>query len=146
MPASTKSVQEPGTKFVQSVLEDLIGHRIDFGTAVGRLLAEMGRGQRILIIDENLLSLDPELAAMGYTTKKIDLGADDAEVKRQLSSRILITRNGKHFSDPGEMKRYYYGLIWVTSKTKDERTLAEKISDVLMTSDFAKNLVQVAKV
>jgi hypothetical protein len=146
MPASLKSVHEPETRFVQAVLEDLLGHRIDFGTAVGRLLAEMGRGQRILVIDENLLSLDPELAAMGYTTEVVDLGAADAEVKRQMKSRVLITRNGRHFSDPEDMKRFYYGLIWVTSRTKDEKTLAGKVRDALMTSNFAKTLVQVVKV
>jgi hypothetical protein len=44
------------------------------------------------------------------------------------------------------MKRFYYGLIWVTSKTKDEKAMAGRIRDALMTSNFAKNLVQVVKV
>ena len=146
MPASSKSVYEPETRLVQSVLEDLIGHRIDFGTAVGRLLAEMGRGQRILVVDENLLSLEPELAALGYTTEVVDLGEADAEIKKQLRSRVLVTRNGEDFSDPEEMKKYYYGLVWITSKTKDEKTLAEKVKETLMASNFAQNLTQVVKV
>ena len=140
-----KSVHEPETKFVQSILEDLIQHRIDFGLAVDKLLAEMGRGQRILVIDENLLSLEPELAAMGYTTEVVDLGAQDSEVKKQLRSRVLVTRNGEDFSNPEEMKKYYYGLVWITSRTEDEKTLAEKVKEKLMTSNFAKNLVQVVK-
>jgi len=144
--AAAKTVYEPETRFVQSVLEDLVRHRIDFATAMDKLLAEMGRGQRILVIDENLRSLERELAAMGYTTKAVEAKTSDAAVKRTLRSRVLVTRNGSDFCDPRDMERFDYGLVWITSKAKDEKTLAVKVKEALMTSNFAKDLNQVIKV
>jgi Icc-related predicted phosphoesterase len=58
---------------------------------------------------------------------------------------VLITRNGKHFSDPKDREHYDYGLVWVTS-TGDDRAVAKKIKEVLMRVNFARNPHRVVKV
>ena len=131
--------------FVQKVLEDLIGHRVSLPEAVDKISAEMGRGGRILVIDENLLDLEAELAAKNYTVEAVEISSTDTQIMKQLRSRILITRNGRDFAEPKLMKEYYYGLVWVRSRLSAP-DLANTIEEKLMASGFARNLVQVVRV
>jgi hypothetical protein len=131
-----------GTKIV-SLLENVAAGTTSVKQAVYILLNEIGRGDRILVIDENLLDLEKELAALRYTVRMVPRGMDDEDIKRTLRSRILITCNGVDFADDTE--KYYYGLIWVRKPT-DAKILAKKVEAVLMRANFAHNLTQVVSI
>jgi len=114
--------------------------------AVDLLLNEMSRGGRTLVVDEDLRGLERELAGLRYTTELLPAGLLDPQIKPLLRSRVFITGNGIDFIVPEHMDRYYYGVIWIDTKSRDYPTLAGKVQDVLKTHNFGKNLVQVVKV
>ena len=132
-------------RFIRQVLRDVMSGRLTEDQAAERLLQEMGRGGVILKVDENCLALAPLLMARNYTTETVEPGLDDQGIKRQIRSRVFITRNGQHFNDPKDLERFDYGLVWVRSRA-DDRTLARSIERTLMRSRFNSNQHQVVEV
>lgn len=130
---------------MEYLLGDFVEGRRTHDSVVGILLNEMGRGSRILVVDENLLDLDAELSDMNYTTDVIRAGTEDQQIKMQLHNRVFITQNGRDFCDPKEMLRYRYGLIWVTSNP-DTKVLAQRVEQALKQTNFKRHLVQVVKI
>jgi hypothetical protein len=131
--------------FVETVITDVINGKKSITEAANTLLQEMGRGGRILSIDENLLGVEPFLAEMGYTTEVFRKKMPDDQIKPQLEGRVFITQNGKDFCNPEDMAQHYYGLIWVLSNP-DDKTLATRIKNILMQANFHRNLAQIQKV
>ena len=131
---------------IEQIIDALLAGVIDRAQASDKLLYEMGRGSRILVADENLFGLDQELSAMNYTLSGFAPGMDDGDIKNTLRSRVFITRNGKDFCNPKDLQKYRYGLIWITSRIKDNKLLAKMIKDIMMTSNFSGNLMQVVKI
>jgi hypothetical protein len=115
--------------------------------AVSRLLYEMGRGGRTLVVDENVSDLYVALDKLNYTVKDVPLHLTDEAIKKSgiLKGRVFITENGQHFNDPKEMKKYYYGLVWVKARGT-ARDRAKKIGAALKENNFSDNLLQVVKV
>jgi len=130
---------------IEKLLEQVADKSLPVHEAVDILLQEMGRGGRNLMVDENLYGLEPFLSEMGYTVYRVQSGFPDDQIKKLLESRVFITKNGQHFSDPEDMQKFYYGLIWVKSNL-DEMRLAEAVKGMLMTKNFGKNLTQIATV
>lgn len=129
--------------FLKSLLEQVNRGQKSVDALVDFLLQEMGRGGRILVVDENILDLEPELLELGYTVDTVDLGGPDEAIKKQLKNRVLVTRNGRHFVD--DVADFRYGVIWVVSKG-DAKTLARKVERAMMTSNFHRKPAQVVKV
>src|SRR5882762_6213967 len=103
---------------VKKLLQRVSEGKISVSKAADLLLTEMGRGQRILIVDENLLGLVGLLSARNYTVYPIQTrGESDNNIKNQLFGRIFITKNGADFIR--DTKKYHYGLVWVISKGPD---------------------------
>jgi hypothetical protein len=132
-------------RFIKKTLRQVLNEKITIQEATDRLLTEMGRGGRVLVVDENCLGLDPELASMNYTVKTLEPGLKDAEIKKRLRSRVFITRNGEHFNSPADMEKHYYGLVWLVSKGDDKR-MGKKVEAALTASNFNRHLLQVVKV
>ena len=133
-------------KDIEKIIDDLIQRHLDRHTAV-KMITGLARGGRILVIDENLFGLEAELSEMNYTVELVDTKAADDSIKKELKGRVLITNNGKHFNNPDDLEKYYYGLIWVMDKDKYVyEDMAEKVKEKLMESGFEKNLRQIVKV
>ena len=128
--------------FVMELLSAVRDGKETVESATERLLYEMGRGGRILVVDENLRGLEQELSHLNYTTHSVDRREDDEEIKKRLRSRIFITNNGQDFAD--DVERYYYGLIWVQHQ-RDYAVMAREVEAVLMRHNFGRNLTQVVK-
>ena len=112
--------------------------------AADKLLIEMGRGGRILVVDENLLGLEKELSKLRYTTYPISTRSElDESIMSQLKGRVFITRNGKDFVNG--IVKHRFGLIWIVSRSSN-RDLAKKVKCALMKSNFYGKPVQVVKV
>ena len=120
-----------------------MANKITLLEAVDLILNEAGRGDRILVVDENLLDLEKELSALRYTVYPVPFNTSDEEIKRELRGRIFITRNGKDFAK--DVEKFYYGLIWVHGNT-DAKILAKEIEQVLMAANFARNPTQVVRI
>lgn len=82
---------------------------------------------------------------MDYTIYGVEYGADDKAIKKQLDGRVLVTRNGRHFSSRKDLERYNYGLVWITS-TGNDAAVAKKVDRAIMRANFARTLHQVVKV
>ena len=130
---------------ITALIQDVLSGEKSVTQVVEALFEDMGRGARILVLDENLSDLDGELAELNYTTKTVEPGLSDLEIKRALRSRVFITRNGRHFSDPQDMQKFRYGLLWLVSEG-DARFLAGKISQAIMKNSFKRDLIKVVKV
>jgi hypothetical protein len=129
---------------IRHVLQQLLEGEITEDIAVASLLYEMGRGGRILVVDEHLLGLEQELSAMNYTTLTVARNVHDDVIKQSLNSKIVITKNGQDFED--DLVKYRYGLIWIVSKIDDHKLLANMVKDALMKANFSKNLTQIVKI
>ena len=128
---------------LRQLLGQVASGRLSVHKATDRLLYEMVRLGRLVVVDDRLLKLEAELCQLNYTTCLIDTKAASAAVKAEIRSKILVTRNGARFARgvvPG-----YYGLIWVRSRLKPIK-LAEKIEAILEQNDFRRNLPQAIKV
>jgi hypothetical protein len=136
-------VQEDIETRVNDIVLNVLAEYITPEMAVRLLLNEIGRGGRILVIDENIVGLEHELAFMNYTVYTVVLGESDEEIKKRLRGRVLITQNGKDFAD--DIFKHRYGLIWVR-QVPDFKILAERVRDVLMKRNFCLNLTQVARI
>ena len=129
---------------VEDVLKKVSTGQLSVVKAADLLLTEMGRGGRILVVDENLLGLEMELSALGYVTYTVATrGQVDEMIRPQLRSRVFITRNGKDFVEG--LTKHHFGLVWIVSRMSN-RDLAKKIAKVLMKSNFHRKPVQVVKV
>lgn len=129
---------------VKELLQEVVEGRRSLNAAAEYLLQEMGRGGRILVVDENLLGLEAELADLNYTAYPIRRRqADDESIKHEIYGKVLVTRNGKDFADG--VSSGYYGLVWVQSDA-DFAVLAKRIEAELMQRNFKRNLAQVIKV
>lgn len=127
------------------IIRRVLAGKMTVERAVDRLLYEVGHGGITLLVDETSYGLVAEFKSMNYTVYPVDPGIDDLAIKRQIRGRVLITRNGKHFSVLKDREHYDYGLVWVTS-TGNDAAVAKKIEKVLMRSNFARNPHQVFKV
>jgi uncharacterized protein with PIN domain len=128
---------------INGIVEGVFRGQITVAKAVDKLLQEIGRGGRILMVDENLYGLARELRALNYTVDLVLAGTPDEEIKKLLPGRVLITINGKDFVD--DTKNYRYGLIWVRKST-DAKVLAKKVEAVLMSSNFRRSVAQTVPV
>jgi uncharacterized protein with PIN domain len=124
---------------INKIVEGAVSRRITAAKAVEKLLQEIGRGGRILAVDENLYDLARELWELGYTTHLVLSSNSDEDTKVTLPGKVLITINGKDFVDDTE--KYRYGLIWVRKST-DAKILAKKVETVLMSANFRRNVTQ----
>ncbi len=130
---------------VRQLVEEIAAGRITVEGAVDRLLDEMGRGGRILVVDETSYGLDEPLSDMNYTVVRVPRRLSDEEIKEEIGGKVFITRNGERFSDPKDMEYHGYGLVWLTS-TGDDLVVAEKVKDALMNARFKRNLKHMIKV
>ena len=128
---------------IETTIQDVVAGRKTVSEATELLLEYMGRGGRVLVIDENLFGVEPHLARMGYSTRLVTVHAPDAQIIPRLKAKVLITRNGRDFAD--FVKSGYFGLVLVTSGLPDPE-LAEKIKDELTKAEFGANLPQMIKV
>lgn len=130
--------------WVGHLVERIVNEKLSVAEATKLLLSEVGRGGRILVVDENLDSLIDELANRHYTVHGVRHGASDIEIKKELNNRVFITRNGKHFVK--DQAKYRYGLVWVVSASPDS-VLAQRVEKALSSGmGFKKNLIQTIKV
>ena len=128
---------------LEQLLKQVASGRLSVYKATDRLLYEMVRLGRLVVVDDRLRKLEAELCQLNYTTCVIGTKSASASVKSELRSKILVTRNGAKFAK--DVARGYYGLIWVRSRLKPKR-LAEKVEAVLERNDFCRNLSQVVRV
>ena len=128
---------------LEQLLKQVASGRLSVHKATDRLLYEMVRLGRLVVVDDRLLKLEAELCQLNYTTCLIDTKSASAAVKAEVRSKILVTRNGARFAK--DVARGYYGLIWVRSRLKPIK-LAEKIEAILEQNDFRRNLPQAIKV
>lgn len=129
--------------FVEALIEDAVYGRKSVREVADQLLAEMGRGGRTLVFDENVFGVEPFLARMGYSTRLVEAGQLDSQIIPRLRAKVFITKNGRDFVHAIESA--YFGLVWVTSTSPDQ-DLAKKINDAMMAAGFGANLTQVIKV
>ena len=73
------------------------------------------------------------------------LHAGVRQCKKLLGGKVLITRNGAPFANRRDMRKYHYGLVWITA-AKDDEALVKKIAQATRKVNFRKNLTQVVKV
>ncbi len=130
------------TAQIKKLIEDIASGKLSRKSALDTLLMELGRGGRILVVDENLRGLDAYLINLNYTVYNVRPGDTDEEIKAELSGRILVTKNGQDFD--GDNEQHYYGLIWVVNRAPF-RLLAKKIEAILMREQFKKNLTHTVK-
>jgi hypothetical protein len=127
-------------KFVSEIIYAVRDGKMSVDEATRKLLLEMGRGGRVLVVDEHLFGLDHELARLNYTVNRVKSGADDSEILQDLDNRVFITKNREHFKN--EINKFNFGLIIVKSKYGDYIQLAKMISDELMKLGFRNNLLR----
>jgi hypothetical protein len=129
-------------RLVEGTIKKVIAGRLSMSGAVDVLLAEMGRGGRMIVFDERLWKLEQEVSRMGFTTYLIATRSESGEtIMPQLKSRIFVTRDGKRFVDG--VAKHRFGLIWIISRLSNKE-LAEKIKQVKST--FTLKPAQVVKV
>ena len=132
-------------QMVRELVNGLVEGSVSADEAIDLLLNEMGRGGRILMVDETSYGLGDALIDKNFTVVKVQSGKSDEEIKDSIWGRVLITRNGEHFSDSEEMEKYHYGVVWVTSSGVDEE-VAKLVVQGMQNAGFKKNIVQVVKV
>ena len=74
---------------VQEIIERLLSHQLTAEDAVNRLLYEMGRGGRTLVLDQMCYGLDPELSSMNYTVEVVKPDSQDWEIKKTLRANEI---------------------------------------------------------
>ncbi len=132
--------------WIEQLVENIASGAIPPDTASATLLYELGRGGRIVVVDENLRGLAGFLSGFNYTAYGVPSGFSDARIKAEiLDNKVFITQNGKDFCRKSDLIRYDYGLIWVVSAPPLSR-LSVLVKDTLMGSGFRKNLHQVIKI
>jgi hypothetical protein len=132
-------------KEIKRIIRKAVNKKMTVEESADRLLLEFGRGIPILVLDNDCYGLFEPLLDMNYTVYKVTPGNTDAEIKKQIAGRVLISRNGKDFSSPNDLEKWEYGLIWLTTDD-DNQVAAKKVKKVLMTKHFRANLKQVVKV
>ena len=131
-------------KFIHEILSNVKRNQTSIEEAVCKLLSEMGRGSRVIIVDEHLFGLDNELAELNYTVGRVRSGAKDEQILPILDNRVFVTVNRKHFKD--KVEEFNFGLIVVNSKYGDYQQLAQMVSKKLMETGFKRNLTKVVSV
>lgn len=104
----------------------------------------LARGGRMLVIDENINSVEIYLSKKNYTT--IDVTGLDSEIKHKLKSKIFITNDTRQheFDKFEDMSKFVYGLIVTPNQNEmDAKIMADAIEEVLMQANFAGSLLQV---
>jgi hypothetical protein len=131
---------------LRRIVTDAVQKRTSIRKAVERLIDEMGRSGRTLILDETSFGLDVPLATLRYTVQQVPAGWSDERIKNELlGGCVLVTENGKDFAKPADMAKYRYGVIWLVSKG-DDNAKADRVRKAMMTANFYANLIQVVKV
>ena len=130
--------------FVVEALEDVRDGKMTVEEATEFLLNEMGRGGRILVVDEHLDGLDDALAKYNFTVTMVRKGTKDEDILPTLDNRVFITKDYERFEK--DMNEYNFGLIAVKGKYGDYQQLSKRIKIVMMGAGFRKNLRQVVPV
>lgn len=138
-------MSDPVRTFVTEILEKVQAGTMHVREAAEKLLGEMGRGGRNLVVDESCYGVEPHLSAKGYTVYRVKTGTPDELIMPQLESRVFVTRNGRDFAEPKDMEKHYYGLVWLIGAHDDKET-ADRIAEALMRANFGAKLVQVVRV
>ena len=134
----------PERHWIRQIVDDIVSGKLKPASATRRLLYEMGRGGRTLVVDENLYGLVARLTDLGFTAHGVQAQIADPRIKKELFNKVLITRNGRHFVK--DQEKYHYGLIWITSNAPDI-VLARKIDRLFVRgTGFKKNLLQTFKI
>jgi hypothetical protein len=89
--------------------------------AVKALMMEIGRGGRIMVVDEHLRGSERELCPVGVTVDEPVTRTGTEKVK--LKGSIFVARRARTFASMS--KKCYYGPVWVASKD-DHRISARK--------------------
>jgi len=93
--------------------------------SIAQHVKAMARG--ILVLDENLFSLDRALEKKNIRIIKVRPGTKDKDIEYSLSGRIFVTNNSKDFVDGA--KSLEYGIISTENiKSKDPKYLSDLIS------------------
>jgi len=131
---------------IERLVNRLLRGTISGERAVDRLLCEMGRGSRGLVVDQHLYGLDDELARLNYTTDTVEPGMSDPKIKKRLRNKVFVTINGRHFKNPKDLQKFRYGLIWIQTDRTDFKLLAKAVEAKLRVSNFAGNLMQTVRI
>ena len=129
-------------EFLTKVLEQVHCRTMSVEEAKRQILQEMGRGGRILVMNEDLRELEQELSILNYTTTSVPRHLEDTQIKGALWAKIIITRSGRQFV--ADLDKYYYGLIWIQSDLPWQK-MAKKIESTLVSATFKMNLAQAIK-
>ena len=132
------------TDLLDEILCAVQSGKLTVSEASERLLTEMGRGGRILIVDEHLDGLDDELAKLNYTVHMVRKGLKDHEILPTLNNCVFVTRNYDEFED--HLDEYKFGLIAVKGAFGDFKQLAQRVKAALMKAQFNNNLKQVVSI
>lgn len=127
------------------LIEDVAEGRTTVRKAVAFILNEMGRGGRILVVDENLRDLDDELAKLNYTVQPVITEDPDQKIKKSLGGKVFITHNGDDFKDKAERHKWRYGLIWI-KVNPPAKDLAKRVEEALVKANFSNNLLQLVTI
>ena len=103
-------------------------------TLMVRKVVAMARG--IVVLDENVSGMEPELNNRNIRVIPIPKGTDDEVIKKHyLPGRIIITSNSCHFVD--DASSYEYGIIALDKiKFKDFKFLASIVSNAFIREDL----------
>jgi hypothetical protein len=85
--------------------------RLDSFTAEEDVVELSKQGYFTILLDENLLALEPALDDDGFKVVVPQPGSSDESIKRQARGWAILTRNSKDFID--EAVRYDYDVIGI---------------------------------
>ena len=111
---------------------------------------EVDLAGQTVVLDETVSRFDSQLLSSNLhwkcaRVKQVQIEKDGTGIKRFLKNKVLVTRNGQDFSDPLDLKRFQYSLIWVVAKGKTAK-VAKEIGRALRTADFIRNPYRAVKV
>ena len=133
-------------RFLAGLIDKLLAGELSKAEMLERLLAEMGRGGRMPLVDAALPEakwLEGKLCEKNYLAL-LTRGKGIKTIKKTLAGRVLVTRRGEAFNDPADLVRFYYGLLWIV--TPNDQTLPDRIESALLKANFSLNLRQIVKV
>jgi len=81
----------------------------------------------VLVVDENLFNLAPELEKKRFRVRMFPAGTVDEQIIVNLTGRTLVTNNPKDFED--EVPVVEFSIIDTTAVSKDGSNLATMISN-----------------
>jgi len=91
------------------------------------LLRKRSLARGVLVVDENLFNLAPELEKKRFRVRMFPAGTVDEQIIVNLTGRTLVTNNPKDFED--EVPVVEFSIIDTTAVSKDGSNLATMISN-----------------